>query len=93
MQLRSALKRTTCFTVISNVRSNPNELKSLSDDELIANLRCNYSLYNGKVKERRNPCAHLIKHCTMKAYMGEWVYNFTILDLGTSWRLVVSFTP
>jgi hypothetical protein len=25
--------------------------------------------------------------------MGEWRYSSTILDLGTRWRLVVSFTP
>jgi hypothetical protein len=25
--------------------------------------------------------------------MGEWRYSSTILDLGTSWRRVVSFTP
>jgi hypothetical protein len=25
--------------------------------------------------------------------MGEWRYIFTFLDLGTRWRLVVSFTP
>jgi hypothetical protein len=25
--------------------------------------------------------------------MGEWMYSSTILDLGTRWRSVVSFTP
>jgi hypothetical protein len=25
--------------------------------------------------------------------MWEWTYNSTILYLGTSWRLIVSFTP
>jgi hypothetical protein len=25
--------------------------------------------------------------------MGEWKYNFTILDLGTRWRWVANFTP
>jgi hypothetical protein len=25
--------------------------------------------------------------------MGEWRYSSTILDLGTAWRCVVSFTP
>jgi hypothetical protein len=25
--------------------------------------------------------------------MGEWRYIFTILDLGTRWRSVISFTP
>jgi hypothetical protein len=33
------------------LRSNPNELKNLNDDALIANLRCNYSLCNGKVEK------------------------------------------
>jgi hypothetical protein len=29
----------------------------------------------------------------MKIYMGEWRYSSTIINLGTRWRLVVSFTP
>jgi hypothetical protein len=24
---------------------------------------------------------------------GEWMYSYTIIDLGNRWRLVVSFTP
>jgi hypothetical protein len=28
----------------------------------------------------------------MKTYK-EWRYRFTILDIGTSWRWVISFTP
>jgi hypothetical protein len=26
-------------------------------------------------------------------FMGEWMYRFTFLDLGTSWKLGVIFTP
>jgi hypothetical protein len=29
----------------------------------------------------------------MKRYMGEWRYSSTVLDIGTRWRWVVSFTP
>jgi hypothetical protein len=38
----------------------------------------------------------LIKHCFMKTlerHVGEWIYSSTILDLGTKWRWLVSFTP
>jgi hypothetical protein len=40
------------------------------------------------------PCAYLIKHYTMKICggVGEWRYSSTILDVGLSWRRVVSFT-
>jgi hypothetical protein len=38
------------------------------------------------------PYAYLIRHHAMKTY-GEWKYSSTILDLGTRWRQVISFTP
>jgi hypothetical protein len=36
-------------------------------------------------------CAVLIKHYNMKAFR-EWKYSSTVLDLGTRWMLMVSYT-
>jgi hypothetical protein len=45
------------------------------------------------VKVREScPCA-LTKHHAMKTYCGSGGIAPRILDLGTRWRLVVSFTP
>jgi hypothetical protein len=30
---------------------------------------------------------------TISCHLGEWRYNFIVLDLGTGWRWVMTFTP
>jgi hypothetical protein len=44
-----------------------------------------------KVKVKLSLC--LTKHHAMKAYWGVEVYLHSFFDLGTRWRLMVSFTP
>jgi hypothetical protein len=45
------------------------------------------------VKEQIKLSVFLTKHHAMKTYWGIWSIAPRILDLGTSWRWVVSFTP
>jgi hypothetical protein len=47
---------------------------------------------NQNVQYRSLKVKGKVKHHAMKTY-GEWRYGSTILDLGTRWRSVVSFTP
>jgi hypothetical protein len=51
------------------------------------------STTKAKSKGKVVPVPFVIEHYAMKAYWGSGCIAPRILDLGTAWRLVVSFTP
>jgi hypothetical protein len=81
----SSTTRPTCpFNIPQRCRSTYNFLNSF----LAINI---FSFNYGKVKAKFSLC--LTEHHSMKAYWGSGCIAPRILDLGTRWRWVVSFTP
>jgi hypothetical protein len=46
-----------------------------------------------RIVERRQSCPCFELSTTLWRRVGEWMYRSCFLDLGTSWRWVISFTP
>jgi hypothetical protein len=55
-------------------------------------VKWSYMIITGKGKSKVDPVLNELNIMPWK-HMGGWRYSFTILDLGTRWRLVVSVKP
>jgi hypothetical protein len=86
----------TCNTVAEisfHINSRPGHDLSVGHDTVHWRKLLLYFITLIKVKVKLSLCLFLTHHHAMKAYWGVQVQLPRIIDLGTRWKWVVSFTP